>query len=160
MGPPETYVAWRSEVEIITDALIANYPPEELLADFPLKPHELLRDRSDRVQAELEKLADAAAGNAERAVWLVDEDGRPQTIKKELLGKDSQALLHGSYRSSSRFGGLSERGLLDGNLPASANLDVANILNGPDEKAPLSCSLRVESKVPAEHHWPPYCPGD
>lgn len=151
--PPETYVAWRSEVEIITDALIANYPPEELLADFPLKPHELLRDRSDRVQAELEKLADAAAGNAERAVWLVDEDGEvvPKQLK-ELLGKDSQALLHGAtVLLPPSVGGLSERGLLDGNLPASANLDVANILNGPDEK-PLRCRVRsAESKVPAEH---------
>lgn len=151
--PPETHVAWRSEVEIITDALAANYPPEELLADFPLKPHELLRDRSDRVQAELEKLVDAAAGNAEMVVWLVDEDGEvvPKHLKA-LLGKDAQALLHGvTVLLPPAVGGLSERGLLDGKLPGSANLDVADILSGPDEK-PLRCRVSsAEPKVPAKH---------
>ena len=47
--PPETRVAWREEVEIITGALTEQYTPEDLLEDYPLKPHELLRDRSDRV---------------------------------------------------------------------------------------------------------------
>lgn len=150
--PPETYVAWRSEVEIITKALAAMYSPEELLADFPIKPHELLRDRSDRVQTELEMLAAAAADNAEKVVWLVDEDGEVVCKQlKELLGKDSQALLHGAtVLLPPSVGGLSERGLLDGKLPGSANLDVANILNGPDEK-PLRCRVRsAESKAPAE----------
>jgi CRISPR-associated endonuclease/helicase Cas3 len=153
--PPETYVAWRSEVNIITDALAATYPPGELLADFPLKPHELLRDRSDRVQAELEKLADAAAGNAERFVWLVDEDGEvvPKQLK-ELLGKDSQALLHGAtVLLPPSIGGLSERGLLDGmaEAPGDTRLDVADILRGPDEKM-VRCRVRsAGTKVPAKH---------
>ncbi|HYG22083.1 MAG TPA: type I-U CRISPR-associated helicase/endonuclease Cas3 [Verrucomicrobiae bacterium] len=151
--PPETYVAWRSEVEIITDALIANYPPEELLADFPLKPHELLRDRSDRVQAELEKLADAAVRNAEKIVWLVDEDGEVARKQlKELLGKDSQALLHGAtVLLPPSVGGLSKRGLLDGKseAPDDTGLDVADILSGPDEK-PLRCRVRSDkTKVPS-----------
>jgi CRISPR-associated endonuclease/helicase Cas3 len=153
--PPETYIAWRCEVEIITDALAATYPTEELLADFPLKPHELLRDRSDRVQAELEKLAEAAAGNAERFVWLVDEDGEvvPKQLK-ELLGKDSQALLHGAtVLLPPSVGGLSERGLLDGKAeaPGDTTLDVADILRGPDEKT-VRCRVRsAGTKVPAEH---------
>ena len=151
--PPETYVAWRSEVEIITDALAATYPPAEQLADFPLKPHELLRDRSDRVQAELQKLADAAEGNAERFAWLVDEDGEvvPRQLK-ELLGKDSQALLHGAtVLLPPSIGGLSERGLLDGKseAPDDTGLDVADILSGPDE-TPLRCRVRSDkTKVPS-----------
>ena len=152
---PETYVAWRGEVGIINDALAATCPPGEMLADFPLKPHELIRDRSDRVQAELEKLADAAAGNAEKFVWLVDEDGEvvPKQLK-ELLGKDSQALLHGAtVLLSPSIGGLSERGLLDGKAgaPGDTRLDVADILRGPDEKT-VRCRVRsAGTKVPAAH---------
>jgi CRISPR-associated endonuclease/helicase Cas3 len=152
---PETYVAWRGEVDIINEALAATYPPGELIADFPLKPHELLRDRSDRVQAELEKLADAAVCNAERFVWLVDEDGEvvPKQLK-ELLGKDSQALLHGAtVLLPPSIGGLSERGLLDGKAeaPGTTELDVADILRGPDEKT-VRCRVRsAGTKVPAAH---------
>jgi CRISPR-associated endonuclease/helicase Cas3 len=47
--PPETYVAWREEVKIIADEKLDRYRPDDLLEDYPLKPHELLRDRSDRV---------------------------------------------------------------------------------------------------------------
>jgi CRISPR-associated endonuclease/helicase Cas3 len=46
--PPETFVAWRREVEIITGNLLEEYPPADLLDDYPLLSHELLRDRSDR----------------------------------------------------------------------------------------------------------------
>jgi CRISPR-associated endonuclease/helicase Cas3 len=152
---PETYVAWRSEVDIITDALAAAYPRDELLADFPLKPRELLRDRSDRVQAELEKLAEAVAGNAERLVWLVDQDGEavPKQLK-ELLGKASQALLHrATVLLPPSIGGLSERGLLDGRAPATGDtkLDVADILRGPDGET-VRCRIRSAGpKAPAEH---------
>ncbi|MBL9204907.1 MAG: type I-U CRISPR-associated helicase/endonuclease Cas3 [Opitutaceae bacterium] len=150
---PETYVAWRREVDIINEVLAATYPPGELLADFPLKPHELLRDRSDRVQAELEKLADAAVGNAERFVWIVDENGEvvPRQLK-ELLGKDTQALLHGAtVLLPPSIGGLSERGLLDGESLGNVHLDVADILHGPDEK-PIRCRVfHNNPKVPVEH---------
>jgi CRISPR-associated endonuclease/helicase Cas3 len=52
--PPETYVAWRNEVGIITGELLDCHEPEELLEDYPLKPRELLRDRSDRVFEQLQ----------------------------------------------------------------------------------------------------------
>ncbi|HAB14911.1 MAG TPA: type I-U CRISPR-associated helicase/endonuclease Cas3 [Verrucomicrobiota bacterium] len=150
--PPETYVAWRSEVEIITDALAATYPPRELIADFPLKPHELLRDRSDRVQTELEKLADAAVDNAEKIVWLVDEDGKVASKQlKELLGKDSQALHGATVLLPPSIGGLSERGLLDGNSLGNIDLDVADILHGPDGQALRRRVFHSNPKVPAKH---------
>ena len=46
--PPETRVAWRGEVGVITGDLLQRYKPEALLDDYPLKPHELLRDSTDR----------------------------------------------------------------------------------------------------------------
>src|SRR6185312_3908194 len=54
--PPETHVAWREEVGAITDDLLEQFDPKDLLEDYPLKPHELLRDNSSRVFDRLKKL--------------------------------------------------------------------------------------------------------
>ncbi len=79
--PPETYVAWREEVEVITGDLLESHKPEDLLDDYPLKPHELLRDRSDRVFKHLESLAKR---HADKPVWIVDDR---ETIKVTTLEK-------------------------------------------------------------------------
>jgi CRISPR-associated endonuclease/helicase Cas3 len=71
--PPVTHIAWRDEVGIITGDLLDHYPPEDLLEDYPLKPHELLRDRSDRVFDKLEALA---TRHPNAPVWVVDEQGK------------------------------------------------------------------------------------
>ena len=57
--PPETHVAWREEVGTITGELREQLKPADLLEDYPLKPHELLRDNSSRVFDHLKEL-DAA----------------------------------------------------------------------------------------------------
>jgi CRISPR-associated endonuclease/helicase Cas3 len=78
--PPRTQIAWREEVNVLkTELLLSKYPPQDLLEDFPLKPHELLSDRSDRVFTHLEKLAER---NGDQVVWLMEHDG---TIKPEKL---------------------------------------------------------------------------
>ncbi|MDX2110299.1 MAG: type I-U CRISPR-associated helicase/endonuclease Cas3 [Verrucomicrobiota bacterium] len=69
---PQTTIAWRTEVELITGSLTSVYPPEALLEDFPLKPHELLRDNSDRIFEQLKILA-KQSGNS--PVWIVASDG-------------------------------------------------------------------------------------
>jgi CRISPR-associated endonuclease/helicase Cas3 len=76
--PPETYVAWREEVELIKADLLELYPPSELLDDYPLKPHELLRDRSDRILNELKSIA---TRRPELPVWIVGED-LPQSLNE------------------------------------------------------------------------------
>lgn len=82
--PQETQVAWREEVEIITgEQQLELYQPSDLLEDYPLKPHELLRDRSDRV---FEQLVKIAVRNKETSVpvWVMDGDETvepPTTIK-------------------------------------------------------------------------------
>jgi CRISPR-associated endonuclease/helicase Cas3 len=86
--PPETHVVWRQEVEVITDNLLARYKPEDLLEDYPLKPHEVLRDRSDRVHKELEKIA---ARSPNLPCWLLDTDGAVHVLTMEqLVRKDKQ----------------------------------------------------------------------
>lgn len=77
--PPETHIAWREEVDVIKDELLNIYPPEELLADFPLKPHELLRDVSSRVLMKIASLA-AASSDKKLNVWLVPESGEIKTL--------------------------------------------------------------------------------
>lgn len=150
--PPETYVAWRDEVEIIGESLNSVHPPEELLADFPLKPHELLRDRSSRVWGQLAKLANS---ENQLHVWLVSDDGSVEVKPlRDFAEKDTEELLYGrTILLPSSIGGLSERGLLDGKAPApeGSSLDVADIVDGPDGK-PLRRRIRSATiDVPVEH---------
>jgi CRISPR-associated endonuclease/helicase Cas3 len=70
--PPSTYVAWREEVDIVTGDLLATHRPDELLDDFPVKPHELIRDSTWRVFKQFEMLAEQSP-NA--PVWVIDGDG-------------------------------------------------------------------------------------
>ena len=81
--PPQTTVAWREEVERITGDLIQEHPPKDLLEAFPLKPHELLSDHSDRVFKRLQTIAKRFP---DKPVWLIDEQNRVEVLKmKELI---------------------------------------------------------------------------
>ncbi len=68
--PPETHVAWREEVERITGELLTEHEPEELLDQYPLKPHELLGDNSGRVFDRLKKLK----APRDTPAWIVSDD--------------------------------------------------------------------------------------
>jgi CRISPR-associated endonuclease/helicase Cas3 len=127
--PPQTQVAWRTEVERVVDGLLATHPPDDLLDDFPLKSHEWMTDRTDRVLAELVKIA---ARNTDEPVWIVERD-RPPSIKKlgEVLTGDKkrdEATFRGrTVLLPPRVGGLAA-GLLDGAAEYSAAVpyDVAD----------------------------------
>ncbi len=112
--PPETLVAWRTEVGIIADELRDLYKPEDLLEDYPLKPHELLRDRSDRVFKHLAAIAKRLADKLEWA-WLVDQAGSVERASlQELADTNRKARIE--YRTvllSPNVGGL-RGGFLDG----------------------------------------------
>lgn len=80
--PAETHIVWRDDPEIIHGPLLQAYPPEGLLDDFPLKPHELLRDTSKRIAETLsarienyfqEKKADDKRRTLPPA-WLISEN--------------------------------------------------------------------------------------
>ena len=119
--PPETYVAWREEVEIITGDLLDLYPPEELLDDYPLLPHELLRDRSDRVFKQLETLAQR---NPQAPAWLMDERG---VVHPTTLGKLADADRKSQIESKTILlppgaGGLTKDGMLDGGSPQAGDV--------------------------------------
>ncbi len=123
--PPETHVAWREEVDVIHE-LLDRYPPETLLDDYPLKPHELLRDRTDRVIKELTKLAQGQEG---KNVWVIDQRGQvlPTTLG-ELTKGDKGSLNGATVLLSPMTGGLNN-GMLDG----SASFDERHRYDVADE---------------------------
>ena len=84
---PETQVAWRDEVGLVTGELLAHCPPADLLEDYPLKPHELLRDRSDRVFKHLETLAKR---HPDHPAWIVGDRGDIDTTTLRVLADKQQ----------------------------------------------------------------------
>ncbi len=136
--PPETHVAWREEVERMAGHLLDRYPPADLLDDYPLKPHELLRDRSDRVFKELQTLA---KWHPDKPVWIVEERG---TVEVTTLGELTTSDVRRKDRINGctillapKAGGLS-RGMLDGKSDVAD--DVADI-----ERSEAGARLRIYS---------------
>jgi len=85
---PETHVAWRDEVDLITGELLEQYKPEDLLEDYPLKPHELLRDATQRVFKHLQTRAERCP---QECAWVVASDGEVQVLElSELVSLDKQ----------------------------------------------------------------------
>lgn len=125
--PPTTFVAWREEVEYTTD-LLSKYLIETLLEVYPLKPHEILRDREDRVRKNLEKIA---TRHPNKLVWLIDSDGEVTvTLLKEIVAKDKLLnsivnLANCTVLLPPSAGGL-ENGLLNGDITAPAD-DIADL---------------------------------
>ena len=106
--PPETHVAWRKEVSVITGVLLEIHRPEDLLEDYPLKPHELLRDNSRRVFDRLEKLAT----RKETPVWIVSDDNsvQPKTLG-ELIKAGKDELNYKTVLLPPVAGGLDDNGM-------------------------------------------------
>lgn len=133
--PPETHVAWREEVELITAGLLERYAPVDLLEDYPLKPHELLRDWSHRVFKHLKKLA----GRMPQApVWLVSLDGSVRPMTLGLLAAGTPEDVGGSIvLLPPSVGGLRREGLLDGSSAFQEGVpyDVADRWLAPDGRA-------------------------
>jgi CRISPR-associated endonuclease/helicase Cas3 len=107
--PPETHVAWREEVEVIAGDLLQTHRPEDLLEDYPLKPHELLRDSSDRVFEVLKKLAES---RPDKPVWVLNADDSVRTTTLENLAKDKEDIYNRTVLLPPSAGGI-KAGMLD-----------------------------------------------
>lgn len=153
--PPQTQIAWRLEVEWVrpvTQGADSSDPPpvdhrgndsngyaephfiqpfeaspRELFEKYPLKPHELLRDRSDRVFKHLERLAKKFPA---LPVWIVDAGGQVDAITLSKLVENKQpAIEHRTVLLPPCVGGLAPNGMLSGTAPPPArgvSLDVAD----------------------------------
>ena len=124
--PPEAHVAWRQEVEVVAGDVASRYAPEDLLEDFPLKPHEMIRDDARRVRRELEAIS---ARVPTTPVWLVSSDGAVQVRPLNVLLEDTSAgdLDESTVLLPPGAGGL-RQGRLDGESPHTAGVlyDVAD----------------------------------
>ncbi len=144
--PPETYIAWRREVEYVTGDLLDEHPPDELLEDYPLKAHELLHDRTERV---IEQLAKIANRFPDQTVWVLEENGsvHQKALTVWLSGDKKTAIDRLARRTvvlPPRVGGLKE-GLLNG---ASA-FDEQQQYDVADEWGDESGKRRVRRNDPA-----------
>jgi CRISPR-associated endonuclease/helicase Cas3 len=128
--PQETHVAWRDGVEFIVGDLLREYKPADLLDDYPLKPHELLREPSHRAFKQFEAMAKRLADRT-IPVWLLDEDGKVEVLTlKELADKDNKERIEGKTVLLPPAAGGLERGMLSGTAtaPEKGSLDVADEL--------------------------------
>jgi len=111
---PETHVAWREEIGVIIGNLLTEQTPEDLLDEYPLKPHELLRDRTYRVFKQLEKLA---AGHGQSPAWIVDEgESVTVTTLAKVVEEGRNALSRKTVLLPPGLGGLDSSGMLDGTI--------------------------------------------
>lgn len=125
--PPQTKVAWREEVwglrrEFEDDRERKQFQryAADLLADYPLKAHETLADRSDRVFNALKKLA----AKPETPLWIVDnQDALTVSTLGEVIDGDKESLNYMTVLLPPEAGGL-EKGLFTSSSK-TAN-DVAN----------------------------------
>jgi CRISPR-associated endonuclease/helicase Cas3 len=113
--PPQTRVAWRTEVAEITGELLEQYKPVELLDDYPLKIHELLTDRSDRVFNTLKKLSAVP----ETPVWRIDDEGEVTVATLDKLANGGKTFIENSTLLLPPQAG----GLENGFLNYAANYD-------------------------------------
>lgn len=123
---PETQFAWREEVGILQGPLLDHYAPQDLLDEYPLKPHELLREPSSRAFQHLQRIA---ARRPDDVAWLLEESGRflERVPLRELASRNRKDRIQGlTVLLSPESGGLSPQGMLDGSSP-TAN-DVADEL--------------------------------
>jgi CRISPR-associated endonuclease/helicase Cas3 len=142
---PETYVAWRAEVELPGSENDDRFLTD-LLDDYPLKPQELLRDRTDRVRKHLESLSEGQTG---QPVWLVDASGNVRRLTVgELVERDprkKEYITDLSYHTvilPPVAGGLKAGGLFDGKerFVETRAYDVADEM--VDDQGPLRARFR------------------
>ncbi len=126
--PPETQVAWREEVCIVRGSLLESHPASDLLDLFPILPHEVLKDRSDRVFDRLKKLKKAIA-LPDAPVWIVSDDGLVETnwTIATLIVEDKSVIEGKLILLPPELGGLNGVGMLDPDADSEKSLDVGDV---------------------------------
>jgi len=120
--PPVTEIAWREEVGLHEADVLVPLDPEALLEDYPLKPHEMLHDRSDRVFKHLERIA---ASFPESPSWLISDDQIEVVSLSALIARGKEEIENATVLLPPSVGGLTLAGML-GDEPTRPGLDVAD----------------------------------
>lgn len=159
--PPETHIAWRQEVwelhrEFTDDEDRKRFQEfaTELLEDYPLKPHELLRDCTFRkISGIRDKLVKLAEKNGDLPVWIQEAGGA--VIVTKLFDVADLRLAGRTVILPPEAGGLKitdgvSAGLFDGSdyVPEHRNLyDVADMWG--DDKGPLRKRVWQGEDIPS-----------
>ena len=123
--PEQTKLGWREEVEFLerrfstaAEKLQFQKQASEMLINYPLKSHELLSDRSDRILNSLKKLdVDGSI-----SIWLTDDDSRVEVMSlRDIISLDKNYLEGKTVLLPPKAGGLEK-----GSFIASAKFDAAN----------------------------------
>lgn len=115
---PRTTVAWRREVEWLTQEHLGRDTLDDFLADYPLRSRETLSDVTSRVLKQLEKAA-ARDQDREQFAWLIRHDRPAEIVKLSKLverydPKKNPTLDDAAVVLAPKAGGLLREGLLDG----------------------------------------------
>jgi CRISPR-associated endonuclease/helicase Cas3 len=134
--PPQTTVAWREEVELLTPEVLAQnkLKPEYILDLYPLKPHEELSGPTHGKNKVFEQLEQIAARDTKRepdkrlSAWVIAPDGSVTVYPLEkLVDKDRQnkplVQLGGQTVVLPPHAGGFSGGLLKGDEPFAAAID-------------------------------------
>lgn len=122
---PETNIAWREEVALLTGSLLEKYNCEDLIDDYPVKPHELLREQTDRAFRELETIAERCP---ELNAWVMESNGRiavrqlRQIVDKNRREMPNENLSNCTVLLPPEAGGLDEKGFLNGKVEFKESL--------------------------------------
>jgi CRISPR-associated endonuclease/helicase Cas3 len=158
--PPETHVAWREEVERLQPEPDDEKSEAEnrrtlaqlaakLLEDYPLKPHELLREPSYRAFKQFETMAKRRPS---LPVWLLDEDGKVRVLTvAELSDKEAKKQIESmTVLLPPSAGGLDD-GMLNGSAaaPEEGSLDVADEWYADKERT-IHLRIRLDDNDPPE----------
>jgi len=138
---PETHVAWREDVQLLSSEKLDERVRSELLLAYPLLPHELLREPSYRAIKNLDAIGKR---HPDHHAWLVNDDGEVTVVTLDYFtDKDHKDRINGTtVLLDPRSGGLNSAGMLDG---AS---DAADDVSKTDDR----CRSRDMESAPPELH--------
>ena len=106
--PPETYVVFRAEVSYL--AKLSSEQVGEWFDAFPIRAQERLRDTTERVRRQLDRIAER--WNVDCVVISANGDVQIGKLSDQII--EEQALRYATVVLPADAGGLSAEGLLDG----------------------------------------------
>ncbi len=158
-APPETYVAWREDVEDLARPGISQSDLEEVFECYPVLAHERLRQYTDELWKALRR-----PDFLDRSAILLSADGEARAGRLEELLEESRSLRFGTLLLPPGVGYLDEHGMVDWakstrGMPESdlARYDVSatdtrtRVKVAPEEAEPdTGLRRRCSIEIPAE----------
>lgn len=143
----DTEFAWREEVELLSGHVDED-DLAELLDEFPLKPHEILRIPTFGRRRAYEQLELIAARSPEKPAWVIEPDGKVTIYEhlRDLLAKKGKdyivTLAARVVVLPPKAGGLTKIGTLDGDVAYNDSIPY-DVAGSPSPKNSPLLRLKV-----------------